>query len=633
MVQQHEKILENKSSVTAAYAGGGANAVQLKNNREYSVVQRKLAEGTATTQLASFMPVQRKVNYTGLPDNLKSGIESLSGHSMDDVKVHYNSDKPAQLNAHAYAQGTDIHIASGQEKHLPHEAWHVVQQKQGRVKPTLQMKGKVNVNDDSGLEKEADVMGAKALQTKVKEDNHALTNKPETITQRISQNQESVKQIFSNSTDSTLPIQRAEKNATVAWGITHIVKQTANSLFGEKDKDALANELRPNLGGQLKKGDKLIINDAPVFISRRGSNQENKEKRAYDEKGEETVYEWVQVLKIIRDDKPVIEFSEDDKMYVRKETLQITEDPKQENNVQNKIELENIEDWDGQKISEQLGDIAIKWGKRGLLKRTRSSGVIAINNKDRGKQEEDLEHEEDEPHNEEQKGGQSSDSEHEEDEPHNEEQEGSSKGSGRHWEQEDDGWDVAADMAYGKHEPFDKKLHQWRIKAVEEKTKELVGVLIVEQRWDSVQNKELPLYLRWMVGNPDIKGGGSALLAAVKILLKQSGAASIEVKSAYTAMGGYKKAGFVVGKHKEDTKDTDETVEKDHKKGVEYKMTLTKENPEAQKIHDGYKSFVPKPYADKKITENEERDKKELDEEGEEGIHKTIADLLESRRK
>jgi hypothetical protein len=35
---------------------------------------------------------------------------------MDDVKVHYNSAKPAQLNAHAYAQGTDIHIASGQEK-------------------------------------------------------------------------------------------------------------------------------------------------------------------------------------------------------------------------------------------------------------------------------------------------------------------------------------------------------------------------------------------------------------------------------------------------------------------------------------------------------------------------------------
>lgn len=111
-------------------------------------------------------------NNTGLPDNLKAGIESLSGYVMDDVRVHYNSDRPAQLNAHAYAQGTDIHVASGQEKHLPHEAWHVAQQKQGRVKPTMQMKGNVNINDDVALENEADVMGAKALQMKTDSTSH-----------------------------------------------------------------------------------------------------------------------------------------------------------------------------------------------------------------------------------------------------------------------------------------------------------------------------------------------------------------------------------------------------------------------------------------------------------------------------
>jgi len=105
-----------------------------------------------------------KTNQTALPSKIKTGMENLSGYSLDDVNVHYNSSKPAQLQAHAYAQGTDIHLASGQEKHLPHEAWHVVQQKQGRVRPTAQMKGKVNVNDDAGLEKEADLMGSKALQ-------------------------------------------------------------------------------------------------------------------------------------------------------------------------------------------------------------------------------------------------------------------------------------------------------------------------------------------------------------------------------------------------------------------------------------------------------------------------------------
>jgi uncharacterized pyridoxamine 5'-phosphate oxidase family protein len=114
--------------------------------------------------------VQKKGNENGLPENLKEGIENISGYSMDDVKVHYNSPRPAQLQAHAYTQGPNIHIAPGQDKHLPHEAWHVVQQKQGRVKPTVQMKmvesggsQGIPVNTDPSLEHEADVMGAKAL--------------------------------------------------------------------------------------------------------------------------------------------------------------------------------------------------------------------------------------------------------------------------------------------------------------------------------------------------------------------------------------------------------------------------------------------------------------------------------------
>lgn len=102
-----------------------------------------------------------KKNETGLPDKLKAGVENLSGYSMDDVRVHYNSDKPQTVQALAYTQGTDIYVGPGQEKHLPHEAWHVVQQKEGRVKPTLQLKG-IQVNDDKGLEHEADVMGEKA---------------------------------------------------------------------------------------------------------------------------------------------------------------------------------------------------------------------------------------------------------------------------------------------------------------------------------------------------------------------------------------------------------------------------------------------------------------------------------------
>jgi hypothetical protein len=117
----------------------------------------------ANAELEPQLQQAPRANNTGLPDQLKSGLESLSGLSMDHVRVHYNSAQPAQLNALAYAQGSDIHLAPGQERHLPHEAWHVVQQAQGRVRPTLQMKDGVQVNDDVGLEREADVMGWGAL--------------------------------------------------------------------------------------------------------------------------------------------------------------------------------------------------------------------------------------------------------------------------------------------------------------------------------------------------------------------------------------------------------------------------------------------------------------------------------------
>lgn len=167
---------------------------QLMNNSPQLLAQRKLLSGESVQRVEEEEPLQKKSepiqrveeeelqkkaatdapaqlkeqssakpNNTGLPDNLKSGIESLSGMSMDSVRVHYNSAQPAQLNALAYAQGTDIHVAPGQEQHLPHEAWHVVQQAQGRVQPTMQMKDGVPINDDHGLEHEADVMGTRAL--------------------------------------------------------------------------------------------------------------------------------------------------------------------------------------------------------------------------------------------------------------------------------------------------------------------------------------------------------------------------------------------------------------------------------------------------------------------------------------
>jgi hypothetical protein len=167
-----QRMLSNQPHATSPQTSIPAHALQLKTEEEEDLLQRKF-ETIQRKENKTGLPDELKVgienlssparpNLTGMPDGLKSGIESLSGISMDHVKIHYNSSRPAQLNALAYTQGSHIHVAPGQEQHLPHEAWHVVQQRQGRVKPTLQAKD-IPINDDAGLENEADVMSAKAV--------------------------------------------------------------------------------------------------------------------------------------------------------------------------------------------------------------------------------------------------------------------------------------------------------------------------------------------------------------------------------------------------------------------------------------------------------------------------------------
>jgi len=180
-----DKMQENKSQAASIVVSqkkiSSESISQFVDNRPESVTQRKLQEIAnisphakhavqlqaiaAKYTVGQHQPIQKADNKTGLPDNLKSGIENISGYSMDDVKVHYNSNKPAQLQAHAYTQGADIHVASGQEKHLPHEAWHVVQQKQGRVQPATSVGG-TTINDSPALENEADVVATNALRLK-----------------------------------------------------------------------------------------------------------------------------------------------------------------------------------------------------------------------------------------------------------------------------------------------------------------------------------------------------------------------------------------------------------------------------------------------------------------------------------
>lgn len=96
-------------------------------------------------------------SHNGLPPGLRTGLEALSGMDLSRIRVHRNSSEPARLNALAYTRGQNIHLGPGQEKYLPHEGWHAVQQMQGRVNPIFRV-GNVDINDDRNLESEADRM-------------------------------------------------------------------------------------------------------------------------------------------------------------------------------------------------------------------------------------------------------------------------------------------------------------------------------------------------------------------------------------------------------------------------------------------------------------------------------------------
>ena len=118
--------------------------------------------GIALRAINRFALPCTKLMIKPLPVCLRRGMEKISGLNLQRVRVHYNSRKPAQVQAHAYAQGEDIYLAPGQEQHLPHELGHVVQQALDMVKPNTVLNG-VAVNDDPMLEQHATELGEAAL--------------------------------------------------------------------------------------------------------------------------------------------------------------------------------------------------------------------------------------------------------------------------------------------------------------------------------------------------------------------------------------------------------------------------------------------------------------------------------------
>jgi hypothetical protein len=129
-------------------------------------IQRKSAHGVEAFRV----PLRQKAGGLPLPSDVRTKMETAFGADFSDVRVHVGREATS-LGAIAYTWGTNIHFAPGQynphslqgQKLLGHELWHVLQQKQGRVRNPFG--GGVAVVQDHALEAEADRVGIKAAMT------------------------------------------------------------------------------------------------------------------------------------------------------------------------------------------------------------------------------------------------------------------------------------------------------------------------------------------------------------------------------------------------------------------------------------------------------------------------------------
>ncbi|MFZ1357403.1 MAG: DUF4157 domain-containing protein [Saprospiraceae bacterium] len=139
------------------------DAVPTENNNQSS----QLAQAAPPVfQLKSSSP-------SGMPDETLNKMSASFGSDFSDVNIHSDSKRATDAGALAYTQGNDIHFAPGQydpssqsgQELLGHELTHVQQQREGRVQANNEVNG-LPLNDDKGLEQEADEMGSKVSQRK-----------------------------------------------------------------------------------------------------------------------------------------------------------------------------------------------------------------------------------------------------------------------------------------------------------------------------------------------------------------------------------------------------------------------------------------------------------------------------------
>lgn len=315
-----------------------------------------------------------------------------------------------------------------------------------------------------------------------------------------------VQKTSTNGVSPGTPVQMKPRAARVTWAITHLVRVTNNgqgqSLYGEGG-DWESGEIAPEEGGQLSHDQPILVDDEAVFMSRRGPNQEDPERRGRDADADELKYEWLKVLELGSDGeaKAVPEDT-----YVRAETIRLVDAPRRT------ITLTEHRPDQESDVSEELGTFHEAW-QTAASNRRRSVGHFA------------------------------------EEVPDDFTDAGEEITSGWNWDKFDEGENVAEDMRNPAERKRFKGVREQYVLSADydaESAREPAAYMVLEERDDLEKENGggRVMYLRWLIAHPERGGGATRLVQEAIKRFENSTATMLRVDSAFSAVGWYERFGF-----------------------------------------------------------------------------------------
>lgn len=150
----------------------GKNGLSFKPPVQQHVTGDENLLGATSTVSDAFQPAAQLQNESvnGISHSENNAVKELSGGKVDlhesGAKVETTSSSDSRLKSvGARSMAVQGQAIVGDSRDRGHEIWHLAQQEMGQVQPTTEING-TPVNDDKGLENDADVKGAKIMQGK-----------------------------------------------------------------------------------------------------------------------------------------------------------------------------------------------------------------------------------------------------------------------------------------------------------------------------------------------------------------------------------------------------------------------------------------------------------------------------------